>query len=64
MESNYEVFLKTDLKKYEGKWIAIAQNEIVAYGDNAKEVYKKAQEKFPNKKIMIVKVPEKESLIF
>ena len=64
MESNYEIYLKTDLGKYTGKWIAICDKGVVASGENAKEVYKKAQEMFPNKKIMLVKVPEKEALIF
>ncbi|MDO8460125.1 MAG: DUF5678 domain-containing protein [Nanoarchaeota archaeon] len=64
MESNYEIYLKTDLEMYTGKWIAICDTGVVAFGDNAKEVYKEAQSKFPNKKIMLAKVPEKESMIF
>lgn len=64
MESNYEIYLKTDLEKYRGQWIAICDKGIVARGSNAKEVYKDAINKFPNKKIMLVKVPEDEAMIF
>ena len=64
MGSNYEIYLKTDLEKYHGQWIAICDKGIVAMGDNAKEVYKEAVKKFPNKKIMLVKVPEDEAMIF
>lgn len=64
MESNYEVYLKTDLGKYSGKWIAICDKGVIAIGDNAKEVYKEAKSKFPEKKIMLAKIPEDESMIF
>ena len=64
MESNYEIYLKTDLEKFRGKWIAICDKGIVAAGNNAKAVYNEAKSKFPNKKIMLVKVPEDEAMIF
>ena len=56
--------MKTDLAKYTGKWIAICGEGVVAVGDNAKKVYNEAQNKFPDKKIMLVKVPEEETMIF
>lgn len=64
MESNYEIYLKTDLGKYIGKWIAICDQGVIAVGDDAKKVYYEAQLKFSNKKIMLVKVPEDEAMIF
>lgn len=64
MESNYETYLKTDISKYIGKWIAICDEGIVAVGDSAKEVYYEAQKKHPNKKVLLVKVPDKETMIF
>lgn len=64
MVSNYEVYLKTNLEKYIGKWIAICDEGVVAVGNNAKEAYHQAQLKFPDKKIMLVKVPEDETMIF
>ena len=64
MESNYEIYLKADLSKYIGKWVAISDNGVIAFGDNAKLVYLEAEAMHPGKKIMLVKVPEKEAMIF
>ncbi|MBU0467318.1 MAG: succinyl-CoA synthetase subunit alpha [Nanoarchaeota archaeon] len=64
MVSNYEVFLKTDLKQFVGKWVAIAKTGVVAVGENAKKVYEEAQMKMPGEKIMLYKVPEEETMIF
>jgi hypothetical protein len=64
MATNYEVFLKTDLSEYTGKWIAIADNKVVSSGDNVKEVMDKATKAAPKKKVTLVKVPEEETLIF
>lgn len=63
-QSNYEVYLKTDLSEYTGKWIAICDGRIISIGKNAKEVFREAQLKEPNKKIMLIKVPEEETAIF
>ena len=63
-ESNYEVYLKTDLSKYTGKWVAICDGKIISIGDNAKEVFLIAQKKAPARKIMLIKVPEEETAIF
>lgn len=61
---NYEIYLKTDLSNYTGKWIAIIDKGIIAVGTNAKEVYAEAQRKAPHKKILLVKVPTEETAIF
>ena len=64
MISNYEVYLRTDLEKYVGKWVAITDEGVIAVGDNAKIVYQEAKEKSPQKKIMLAKIPEEETLIY
>ena len=64
MESNYEIYLKTNLDNYIGKWVAICDKGVVASGDNAKKVFEEAQSKFPNKKIMLVRVPDEKTMIF
>ncbi len=63
-DSNYEVFIKTDFGKYKGKWVAICEESIVSVGENAKETYKDAEKKCPNKKILIAKVPEEQTMIY
>ena len=64
MESNYEVFLKTDLSMYIGKWIAIVEGKIVVSGDSAKEVMNHALLLNKNKKVTLAKVPEEETMIY
>ena len=63
MSKNYEFFVKTNLSKYSGKWIAIAEQKIVASGDSAEDVYNKAKKEYPNKKPSIAKIPSGETLV-
>ena len=42
-------FARADLSKYTGKYIAIVDNRVVTSGENAKEVWRTAKEKFPDK---------------
>ena len=62
--SNYDVFIKEDFEKYKGKWVAICERNIVSVGGNAKDTFKKAQQKYPDKKVMIIRVPEEQTMIF
>lgn len=64
MAVNYEVFLKEDLGKYTGKWVAISKDGVITYGDDAKSVYLKAKKMFPSVDITLFKVPEEETMIF
>lgn len=61
---NYELFMKENLSPYTGQWIAICENKIVAHGKELKEVFREAKKKYPAKKPLITKVPEKETMIF
>lgn len=60
---DYKWFLKADTSKYKNKYIAIIDEKIVAFGENAKVVWKKAKEKYPNKEPLMAKIPEDEILI-
>lgn len=50
MSKNYEWYVKTDLEKFSGKWIAIVDQKPVASGRDAKKVYEEAKSKYPGKK--------------
>jgi len=63
-ESNYDVFLSSDLEEYKGKWVAICEEDIVCSGENAKDTFEEAQKKCPKKKIMIARIPEEQTMIF
>ena len=60
----FEFYLKADLSKYEGKYVAIVGDEVVASGENAKEVLEEAKKKFPNKKPALAKIPKEGIFIF
>jgi len=62
-EEEIRWFSKANLSKYIGKYIAIVDNKVVAYGDNAKEVWEDAKRKHPDKTPSLAKVPEEELLI-
>ncbi len=61
--TNYDFFIKTDTSKYKGEWIAIARNRVVAHGEDAEKVYKKALKKVKKVEISLAKVPEKQMLV-
>lgn len=52
-----------DLGKFVGKWIAIVGEEVVASGDQGKQVFQKAKEKYPKREPFIMKVPKDEVML-
>lgn len=61
--SNYEWFLKTDLRDYAGKWLAIIDHKVVASGKDVNKVIKETKKKYPQKKPLITKVKDKLSIL-
>lgn len=59
----FEFYVKADLKEYEGKYIAIVEDQVVASGNNAKQVMEEAKRKYPDKKPFLAKIPREEVLI-
>jgi hypothetical protein len=62
-EEEIRWFSKANLSKYIGKYVAIVDNEVVTYGDNAKDVWEDAKSKHPEKTPSLAKVPKEELLI-
>jgi len=60
---DYEWFVKTDLSKYAGEWIATLNQKVIAHGNDAEIVYKEAKAKFPTKKPSLAKIPSGDTLI-
>ena len=58
----FEFYLKADLRKYEGEYVAIVGDEVAASGRNAKKVWEEAKKK--TKKIpTLAKIPKDDTLI-
>lgn len=47
-----------DLGDYDGKWIAIVGDKVVAKGPDAEQVFKEAKEAYPQKEPLLLKVPK------
>ena len=62
-DKNYEFYINADLSEYAGKWIAIVDGKVVASGDRADMVYDEAKRKYPEKEVMLAKVPTADTLI-
>lgn len=56
-EFEYLQSIGDELGKYVGRWIAIVNDEVVAVGDSAKDVFMVAKKKYPDKEPMILKLP-------
>ncbi|OGD93477.1 hypothetical protein A2697_03075 [Candidatus Curtissbacteria bacterium RIFCSPHIGHO2_01_FULL_41_44] len=59
MKTTFPKIPKNLTKNYPGKRVAIVAGKVVAVSDDAVQSYQKAKTKFPNKKILIYHVPQK-----
>ena len=59
----FDFYVKANLQKYEGKYIAIVGKKVVSSGDNAKVVLDAATKKFPKKMPMLAKIPREGTFI-
>ena len=66
MKDAFEYFrahLVDIMANYEGEYIALIEDDIVAHGRDAKKVYSSAKEKFPQRTVFLGQVPRKEAMI-
>jgi len=64
MDNNYEFYMRTNVDKYIGEWVAICNQKIISHGKDVKKVFEEAKEKCPKDKPLLTRVPDKESMIF
>jgi hypothetical protein len=63
-ELAYNYYMETDISKYSGEWLAVAEDRILAHGKNLKEVVETATNISKGKKFLIARVPSEETMIF
>ena len=56
LTGEYEYISNQNLKRFRGRWIAVANKKIISSGKYADEVVKKAREK-TSETIFLIKVP-------
>jgi len=59
----FDFFLRADLSRFAGQYIAVVGQKVVASGSNAQEVWKKAKRRFPSAIPTIGKLPRAETLV-
>ena len=55
---------KINSNEIKGKWVILLDEHVIASGDDIKEIIKEAQEKYPNKRFILAKVPEEGTMIY
>jgi hypothetical protein len=63
--SEYEYLLASpdEIAKRLEKWMAVVGKEVVAVGESAKEVFRLAKAKYPDKEPFIAKFPRETALV-
>lgn len=64
MDKNMEWFVRANLSPYEGKYVAIAKESVVASGEEPGDIYEEAQRKYPDEEVVLWKVPEGKIFVF
>ena len=64
MDETFKWFTVADLSKYEDKYITIVDKEVVCANEDPKIAYREAKMKFPDKEVVLWKVPQGETFIF
>lgn len=64
MDETFNWFTTADLSEYEDKYVSIVNKEVVCADENPEVAYTNAKEKYPNKEVVLWKVPSGETFIF
>lgn len=64
MDRNLDWFAKADLSQYEDEYVAIAEEKVVAHGDDPEVVYNSAKKTYPDEEVVLWKVPKGDFFIF
>jgi len=62
-ELEYVMALGDKMHEYEKEWVAIIDKKVIARGRTAKEVFRKAKEKHPNKIPLVIKIPSEDVML-
>lgn len=63
MEDEFEYVASISKTLEGGMWIAVVGSEIVSKGTDCKAVYDEAKQRYPEREIFIMKVPDSANMI-
>lgn len=61
---NYQFFMQANVNSHIGEWVAVCEGKIVAHGKSVKDVANEARKLCGSKKILLARVPDKETMLF
>jgi len=64
MDKTFKWFTTADLSKYEDKYISIVGEQVVYADEDPEVAYTEAKKRYPDKEIILWKVPRSETFIF
>lgn len=56
--------MKMDTKNYSGEWVIICEGRIVSHGKGLKKAVDEARKECGESRLMITKIPGKETMIY
>ena len=59
----FDFFIRTDLSRFAGQYVAIVGDKVVASGANALSVWRQAKRRFPSSTPTLGKLPRAETLV-
>jgi hypothetical protein len=59
----FEFFIRADLSRFAGQYVAIVGEKVVASGSNAEAVWRQAKRRFPSSTPTLGKLPRAETLV-
>jgi hypothetical protein len=63
MKKNYEWLISANLSDYEGEWVIIAKESVIAHGYDLDKLYSEVDKKYPKEEILTLSVPKKGDFI-
>lgn len=64
MDETFRWFTTADLSEYEDSYVAIVEKEVVCADEDPEIAYSGAKKKYPDKEVVIWKVPDGDAFIF
>ncbi len=64
VDKNVDWFAQADLSPYEGEYVAIADRQVVAHGEDPGKVYEEGKKRFPGEKVILWKVMKQGFYVF
>lgn len=59
----FDFFVRADLSRFAGQYVAIVGEEVVASGSNAQTVWRQAKRRYPSSTPTLGKLPRAETLV-